>query len=72
MSAVKIVGVALIVVAALGLAYGGFGTSGLQEVRVGDLAMTVTERRTLAVPLWVTISGLVLGGALLLAPAKRG
>jgi hypothetical protein len=72
MSVAKIVGVALIVVAALGLAFGGFGASGSQEVRVGDIAMTVTERRTLAVPMWVTISALVLGGALLLAPAKRG
>ena len=71
MSVVKMVGIALIVIAALGLAYGGFNASGRQEVRVGDMSRSVTDRRTLAVPMWATITVLVLGGALLLAPAGK-
>lgn len=72
MSVVKIVGIALIVAAVLGLAYGGFSASDRQELQVGTIEMTVTEERTLAVPLWAAIGALVLGGALVFAPAKRG
>jgi hypothetical protein len=71
MSVAKIVGIALIIAAALGLAYGGFSAGGRQEVRVGDLEMSVTDNRTLGIPMWASLAALVLGGALLLAPAKR-
>jgi TRAP-type C4-dicarboxylate transport system permease small subunit len=71
MSVVKIVGIALMVAAALALAYGGFTASDRREVQVGTINMTVTDRRTLAVPMWAAMAALVLGGALLFVPAKR-
>ncbi|MEQ1855710.1 MAG: hypothetical protein ABL963_04515 [Longimicrobiales bacterium] len=72
MSVVKIVGIALIVVAVMGLAYGGFGASDRSQLQVGDLDVTVTNNRTLAVPMWAALAALVLGGSLLFVPPRKG
>jgi len=72
MSVVKMVGIALIAAAALGLAYGGFSASDTREMQVGSIAMIVTERRTLSVPMWAGIAVIVLGGTLLFVPARKG
>ncbi len=72
MSIVKIVGITLIAVAALGLAYGGFRASDTTEMQIGTIEMSVTGSRNLAVPMWAAIAAIVLGGALLLAPARKG
>jgi hypothetical protein len=73
MNASKILGIVLISAGALGLGYRGFTYAGAtQEVRVGPMSMSVTERRTFAPPMWAGLAVILLGGALMFAPpAKR-
>ncbi len=62
----------LIVAGALALAYGGFSyTKDTTAVKLGPLELTVKEKETVNVPLWAGIGAIVIGGALLLAGAKR-
>ena len=72
MNAIKIMAIVLIVGGALGLAYGGFTyTRRTHEAQMGPISMTVQDRQTVAVPLWAGIAAVVIGGALLLVPAKK-
>jgi hypothetical protein len=72
MSVAKILGIVLIAVGVLGLAYGGFTYAGdTQELSVGSMSMSVTERRTFAPPMWAGIAVLLVGGALMFVPASK-
>jgi len=69
MNTLKLVGIALIVLGVLGLAYGGFSyTKDTQAVKLGPLELTVKERKTVNVPLWAG-GGAVAAGLLLLVVA---
>jgi drug/metabolite transporter (DMT)-like permease len=71
MGAQKLIGILLIVLGGLGLAYGGFSyTKETHEADVGPLHMEVKDKERVNVPVWAGISGLVVG-ALLLATAKK-
>jgi uncharacterized membrane protein YidH (DUF202 family) len=73
MNAAKIAGLVLIVLGALGLAYGGLTyTRDHQEMRVGSMSLSVSEHRTVPIPLWAGVAAVVLGAGLLLVPAKKG
>lgn len=73
MNAAKIAAIVLIVVGVLGLAYGGFTyTNDQQEIRMGSMSMTVSDHRTVPIPLWAGIAAVLLGTGLLLVPPKRG
>jgi hypothetical protein len=73
MNAIKLVGVALIVLGALGLIYGGFSyTKDTTALKVGPLEMTVQEKKTVNVPLWAGIGAIVVGGVLLVMGGKKG
>jgi uncharacterized membrane protein YidH (DUF202 family) len=72
MSTAKSVAIALIVIGVLALAYGGFTyTNDHQEMRVGSMSMTMSERSTIPIPLWAGIAAVVLGTGLLLVPARK-
>jgi hypothetical protein len=73
MNSIKLVGVALIVLGALGLAYGGFSyTKDTTAVKLGPLELTVQEKETVNVPLWAGIGAIVVGGVLLVMGGKKG
>ena len=69
MSALKMVGVVLIIGGGLGLAYGGFSyTKETTQAQVGPLELTVQDRETVNIPIWAGVASIVAGAALLLVP----
>lgn len=71
MSAVKIVAIVLIVAGVLGLVYGGFSyTKETHEAKLGPIELSVTDKRTVNVPVWAGV-GAIVGGALLLFASKK-
>jgi TRAP-type C4-dicarboxylate transport system permease small subunit len=71
MSAVKIVGIALIAAGTLGLVYGGFSyTKETHEAKIGSLELSVKDKEVVNVPAWAGVGAIVVGGLLLLVPKK--
>jgi uncharacterized membrane protein YidH (DUF202 family) len=69
MSALKMVGVVLIIGGGLGLAYGGFSyTKETTQAQLGPLELTVQDRETINIPIWAGVASIVVGAALLLVP----
>jgi hypothetical protein len=72
MNAVKMVAIALILAGGLGLAYGSFSyTKETQQAQVGPIELTVKDRQTVNIPVWVGVATLAAGLLLLLVP-KNG
>ena len=72
MTSIKMAGIALIVAGILGLAYGGFTyTKETHEAKVGPLVLSVVDKETVNIPIWVGVGGIVLGGLLLVLGNKR-
>jgi hypothetical protein len=72
MSALKILGVILIVAGVLGLVYGSFSfTKETHEAKIGPLEFQVKEKETVKVPVWAGVGAVVIGTVLLLVPGKR-
>lgn len=68
----RVVGLVLIVVGALGLAYGKFSvTDQTHMAQIGDVGISVQEKHSVNVPMWVGV-GAIVAGALLLATSARG
>jgi hypothetical protein len=73
MNSIKIAAIALIVAGALGLAYGGFSyTKDTTAVKLGPIELSVKEKETVNVPMWVGIGAIVVGGLLLVLGGKKG
>jgi len=71
MNAVKILGIMLIAAGILGLAYGGFSyTRETHEAKIGPLELSVDEKDTVRVPVWLGVGAIVVGGLLLVVPRK--
>lgn len=71
MSIQKILGILLIVLGGLGLAYGGFSyTKDTHVADVGPLHMEVKDKERVNVPIWAGIAGLVVGSLLLVVGKK--
>ena len=72
MNAMKIVGIALIVAGALGLAYGGFSyTKETHKAEIGPLKFSVEEKDRVNVPQWAGLAAIVAGVVLLVLPSKK-
>jgi len=72
MNMVKMIGIALIVLGALGLAYGSFSyTKETHDVKVGPIELSVKDKETVNVPVWVGIGAMVIGGLLLVFGSKK-
>lgn len=72
MNPIKIVAIVLIVAGALGLAYGGFSyTKETHTGRIGPIELSVKEKQTVNVPLWLGVGAIVIGGGLLAFGGKR-
>ena len=69
MNSVRIIALVLIIGGVLGLAYGGFSyTKEDHQAKIGPLDISVQEKKTVNIPMWVGIGAIVVGGALLLSP----
>jgi uncharacterized membrane protein YidH (DUF202 family) len=67
MSAIKIVGIVLIVVGILGLVFGQFSyTKSTHEAKLGPLELSVKDKQTVNVPVWAGVGVIVVGALLLL------
>lgn len=72
MNTVRIVAIALIMAGALALAYGGFSyTRETQQARFGPIELSIKEKETVNIPVWVGIGAIVIGGVLLIAQSKK-
>jgi TRAP-type C4-dicarboxylate transport system permease small subunit len=71
MNTTKLVAIALIVLGALGLAYGGFTyTSDTHKAEIGALQLQVEEKERVNVPVWLGLGAVLAGVALLVIPRK--
>ena len=72
MTAVKIVGVVLIIAGVLALVYGGFSfTKETHEAKLGPLELQVKEKETVNIPVWAGVGAIAIGAVLLLVPLKK-
>ncbi len=67
----KLIGIILIVLGGLGLAYGGFSyTKETSAVKLGPLELKVQERERINIPLIVS-AGAIVAGVVLLAMGRK-
>lgn len=72
MSAGRIVALALIVAGILGLMYGSFSyTKETHQATLGPLELSVKDKQTVNVPVWVGVGAIVLGGVLLVTGRNK-
>jgi hypothetical protein len=72
MNAIKMIAIGLIVAGGLGLAYGGFSfTKETHELKLGPLSLSVEEKQTVSIPVWLGAGSILLGGVLLIFGSKR-
>jgi hypothetical protein len=67
----KILGVVLLVAGVLVLVYRGFTYPEKHEAELGPLHVAVKEEKRVALPVWLGVGLVVLGGGLLLVPLRR-
>ena len=62
----KLIGIVLIVLGALGLLYGGFSyTKDTTAAKIGPVELSVKKTETVNIPIWAGIGAIVAGGLLL-------
>lgn len=72
MNANRIAAIILIVAGLLGLLYGSFTyTKETHKAQVGSIELSVKDKETVNVPLWISIGAIVIGGVLLVS-GRRG
>jgi hypothetical protein len=73
MNGLKIAAIVLIVAGVLGLAYGSFTyTKETHQAKLGPIELSVKDKETVNVPIWLSVGAIVVGGALLIFGGKRG
>lgn len=71
LNALKLVAILLIVGGVLGLTYGSFSyTKDTTAMKLGPLELSVQEKETVNVPMWVGIAAIAAGGLLLVIGGK--
>jgi hypothetical protein len=69
----KLAGVVLIAAGVLGLIYGGFSyTKESHDLKLGPIELSVKEKQSVNVPLWVGVGAIAVGVALLLFGGRKG
>lgn len=72
MSTVKIIAAVLIIIGLLGLLYGSFSyTRETHSSKLGSFELSVKDTRTVYVPIWASVSVIVVGWGLLLIANKK-
>jgi len=73
MTAMKILGIVLIVGGILGLVYGSFSyTKDKHEAKIGPITLSVSDKERVNIPMWVGIGAIVVGGLILVLGSKKG
>ncbi len=68
----RVIAILLIALGALALVYGGFSyTQDKTAAKIGPFELNVKETKTVPVPMWLGIAGVVVGGVLLVAGTRR-
>ena len=71
MNGTKLAALVLIVAGVLGLAYGGFTyTNDTHEANLGPIELSVEEKETVNVPVWLG-AGAIIAGVLLLVVRRK-
>lgn len=66
MNAVRVIAIALLLVGAAGLMYGGFSyTKDTHEAKLGPIELSVKDKEMVNIPMWAGVAALVIGGVLL-------
>jgi hypothetical protein len=64
--------IVLIVAGALGLLYGTFSyTKETHKAQLGALELTVRDRETVNIPVWVGVGAVLAGGVMLVVSRKK-
>ena len=72
MSAAKVIAIILIVAGALGLVYQQFSfTKETHQAKIGPLELSVKEKETVNVPLWVSLGAIGAGVVLLVMGGRK-
>jgi uncharacterized membrane protein len=72
MAPIKVVGIILIILGAVGLASGGFSfTKETHQAKLGPLQLSVQEKENVNIPTWLGLAGIALGVVLLVIPGKK-
>jgi hypothetical protein len=72
MNATKIIGIILLILGSLGLAYGGFSyTKDSAKAKIGPIELKIQENERVEIPLWGSIAALAVGGILLISGRKN-
>lgn len=68
----RIVAIFLIVLGVLGLVYGGFTfTKESQEAKLGPIEVTVKDKKTVNIPIWIAVGSIISGSVLLLFLSRK-
>ena len=68
----RLIAILLIALGALALVYGGFSyTQDKTAAKIGAFELNVKETKTVPIPMWAGIVGIVVGGAMLVMGSKR-
>ena len=71
MNTLRIAGIALLLAGVLGLAYGSFSyTKETHETKIGPLELSIKDKETVNIPVWVGVAALAAGAGLLLVGRK--
>lgn len=71
MNGIKMLAITLIVAGGLALAYGGFTyTKETHQAKIGPVELSVQEKETVNIPIWVGVGAIVAGAFLLLIREK--
>ncbi|HQS38266.1 MAG: hypothetical protein B7Y16_06895 [Methylotenera sp. 24-45-7] len=66
MNAIKMLAIVLIIAGALGLAYGSFSyTKETHQSKIGPIELSIEDKETVNVPVWMSMGALVAGVLLL-------
>ena len=67
MNSIKMFAIVLIVAGGLGLAYGGFSyTKQTHQAKIGPIELSVADKETVNIPIWISIAALAAGAMLLI------
>jgi hypothetical protein len=72
MNAVRTIGIILLVLGGLGLAYGGFSyTKESTKAKLGPIELKVQEQERVNIPLWGSVAAIAIGGVLVLTDRRK-
>lgn len=72
MNIIKMGALVLIAAGILGLTYGGFWYAReTRTAKLGAIELSISNRETVNMPVWVGVGAIIVGGLLLLVPLDR-